>query len=174
MAENIEIKARCADLRKAARIARRLGARLLGAERQRDTYFALPRGRAAVGARLKLRERTVHEGTLLGKAGERCLFQLHRKVSLVPSARWRVSENEWAQTTGLGAEATARCADAGVRVLGWQIARCGIRYESGGRFVAAQVFAEYHHPDARCQAVVSHMSDVRAGSYVAALRRLQK
>jgi len=118
--------------------------------------------------------RTVHEGTLLGKAGERCLFQLHRKVSLVPSARWRVSENEWAQTTGLGAEATARCADAGVRVLGWQIARCGIRYESGGRFVAAQVFAEYHHPDARCQAVVSHMSDVRAGSYVAALRRLQK
>lgn len=118
--------------------------------------------------------RTVHEGTLLGKAGERCLFQLHRKVSLVPNPRWRVSENEWSQTTGLGPEATARCADAGVRVLGWQIVRCGIKYEQGGRYAAAHVFAEYHHPDARCEAVVSRMSDTRAGSYVSELRRLAK
>ncbi len=57
MAENIEIKARCADLREATRIARRLGARPLGIERQRDTYFGLPLSRAAAGARLKLRER---------------------------------------------------------------------------------------------------------------------
>jgi predicted adenylyl cyclase CyaB len=57
MAENIEIKARCGDLRKAARIARRLGARRLGVEWQRDTYFALSSERARRGARFKLRER---------------------------------------------------------------------------------------------------------------------
>lgn len=57
MAENIEIKARYADLRKAARIARRLGARPHGVERQRDTYFVVLRERAKQGARLKLRER---------------------------------------------------------------------------------------------------------------------
>ena len=59
MSENIEIKARYADLRKAARIARRLGARLLAVERQRDTYFLLPRRSVRQGARLKLRERWV-------------------------------------------------------------------------------------------------------------------
>jgi hypothetical protein len=117
--------------------------------------------------------KTVHEGTLLGKAGERCLFQLHRKVSLVPSAKWRVTPEEWAATTGLGAEATARCADAGVRVLGWQIARCGIKYEQGGRYVASQVFAEYHMPSADCRTVISRMSDTRAGSYQAELMRLR-
>jgi len=57
MSENIEIKARYADLRKAARIARRLGARPHGVERQRDTYFVVPPNRARQGARLKLRER---------------------------------------------------------------------------------------------------------------------
>jgi len=116
--------------------------------------------------------KTVHEGSLLGKAGERCLFQLHRKITLVPNDHWRVSEAEWKQTTGLGPEATARCADAGVRVLGWQIVRCGIKYEAGGRYAAAHVFAEYHLPDANCRSVVSKMSDMRAGSYLTALRKL--
>jgi len=57
MSENIEIKARYADLRKAGRIARSLGARLLAVERQCDTYFVLPPDRVKQGARLKLRER---------------------------------------------------------------------------------------------------------------------
>lgn len=62
MSENIEIKACYTDLRKAARIAQRLGARLLGVERQRDTYFALQPDRSAAGGRLKLRERVCLSG----------------------------------------------------------------------------------------------------------------
>jgi len=71
--ENIEIKARCADLRKAARIARRLGARRLAIERQRDTYFVLPRRRVRQGARLKLRERWQ---AIAGKIPKRITAQL--------------------------------------------------------------------------------------------------
>jgi predicted adenylyl cyclase CyaB len=46
---NIEVKARCADLELARERVERLGARPLGATRQRDTFFAAP------GGRLKLR-----------------------------------------------------------------------------------------------------------------------
>ena len=47
---NIELKARCADLKRAADGARSLGATRVGVLRQVDTYFHAPRGR------LKLRE----------------------------------------------------------------------------------------------------------------------
>jgi adenylate cyclase class 2 len=48
---NVEIKARCADLAAARRAALASGARLLGRERQHDTYFRAQEGR------LKLRRR---------------------------------------------------------------------------------------------------------------------
>jgi hypothetical protein len=47
---NIELKARCPDLARAAEAARKLGATRVGALRQHDTYFVVPTGR------LKLRE----------------------------------------------------------------------------------------------------------------------
>lgn len=53
---NIELKARCADLEAARAAAQAHGARFVRVEHQRDTFFPAPRGR------LKLRERTWHEG----------------------------------------------------------------------------------------------------------------
>ena len=47
---NIELKARCDDLGRAAAAAERLGAARIGLLRQLDTYFSVPHGR------LKLRE----------------------------------------------------------------------------------------------------------------------
>jgi adenylate cyclase class 2 len=47
---NVEIKARCHDLSAARKTLLRLGARLVGPDHQRDTYFRVPHGR------LKLRE----------------------------------------------------------------------------------------------------------------------
>ncbi len=49
-ARNIELKVRLADLECSRTVARRIATARLGIERQRDTYFACPRGR------LKLRE----------------------------------------------------------------------------------------------------------------------
>ncbi|MCR4439300.1 MAG: class IV adenylate cyclase [bacterium] len=45
---NSELKARCADLRRAAQVARRLGAVRQWQRRQVDTYFATPSGRLKV------------------------------------------------------------------------------------------------------------------------------
>ncbi|MBC7187816.1 MAG: class IV adenylate cyclase [Calditrichaeota bacterium] len=45
---NIELKARCADLRRAGQVARRLGAVRQWRRRQVDTYFAAPSGRLKV------------------------------------------------------------------------------------------------------------------------------
>ena len=47
---NVEIKARCRDLSAVRNTLLRLGARLVGPDHQRDTYFRVPNGR------LKLRE----------------------------------------------------------------------------------------------------------------------
>src|SRR3712207_369543 len=47
---NVEIKARCADLVPARATLLRMGARLVGPDRQVDTYFRVPNGR------LKLRQ----------------------------------------------------------------------------------------------------------------------
>jgi len=67
MSRNIELKARCADLDEAARIAEALGAALEGVEWQRDTYFQVTSGR------LKLRERRPE-----GQARENQLIGYHR------------------------------------------------------------------------------------------------
>ena len=45
---NVEIKCNCPDLKKAADVAERLGARRLGTFRQKDTYFRTPNGRLKV------------------------------------------------------------------------------------------------------------------------------
>jgi predicted adenylyl cyclase CyaB len=57
---NIEIKARYPDLEKGARIAERLGGRLLGTDQQTDTYYTVPNGR------LKLRTSTLSPNYLIG------------------------------------------------------------------------------------------------------------
>jgi adenylate cyclase class 2 len=56
---NLEIKARCADLSAARAVAERLGARRLGLDDQRDTYFETREGR------LKLRESSLSGGQLI-------------------------------------------------------------------------------------------------------------
>jgi hypothetical protein len=115
--------------------------------------------------------REVHSGAKLGAAGERCLFQLHRSVSSVPDARYRVTPEELIATTGLDAEATARCAEAGVKSIGWHLHRCSLR---GDDFVApAELFAEYHHPSNNCVATLTKMNSDRARSYRALLARLE-
>jgi predicted adenylyl cyclase CyaB len=81
MSENIEIKARYPHLCKGEGIARRLGARPMGIERQRDTYFGVPPDRARQGARLKLRERWT-----LTAAGLR-----RRSAQLIPYLRPNVA-----------------------------------------------------------------------------------
>jgi adenylate cyclase class 2 len=53
MSRNIELKARCADLAAAGRVAEDLGAARHGRERQHDTYFP------AADGRLKLRQRWI-------------------------------------------------------------------------------------------------------------------
>ena len=56
---NVEIKARLADPEAAERRAVSLGARFAGEDRQRDTYYRVPRGR------LKLRESSIDGGRLV-------------------------------------------------------------------------------------------------------------
>lgn len=56
---NLEVKARCADLDAVRARAERLGARLAGTFRQRDTFFAAPH------ARLKLRVTDDENGELI-------------------------------------------------------------------------------------------------------------
>ncbi len=57
--QNLELKARCADLAAARDVVRRLGAAPGGLEIQVDTYFRVPRGR------LKLREITGRPAVLI-------------------------------------------------------------------------------------------------------------
>lgn len=62
MGRNIELKARCADLRAARRAAELLGAHFAGVLEQRDTYFVTTLGR------LKLRETSGRGTELIGYA----------------------------------------------------------------------------------------------------------
>ncbi|MBM4032378.1 MAG: class IV adenylate cyclase [Planctomycetes bacterium] len=59
MRRNIELKARCGDLTRAAAACERLGARRAWTRRQVDTYFAVPEGR------LKLRVEEPGEAALV-------------------------------------------------------------------------------------------------------------
>jgi len=56
---NVEIKARCPDLAGARERAHRLATRVVGVDRQVDTYFVVPNGR------LKLRESSLSGGQLI-------------------------------------------------------------------------------------------------------------
>jgi hypothetical protein len=114
----------------------------------------------------------IHSGEEKGPAGELCLNQLHRTVSLIPNAKYRVTREEWLATPGLGLESTERCTFAGVKVLAWHVHRCKIRYEGGGWWPAVQIFSEYHHPSQTCGAVALPMSTRRALSYQYLLRGL--
>lgn len=115
----------------------------------------------------------VHSGKKRGPSGERCLFQIHRAVVSVPDAKYRVTAGELEQTTGTDEAATIVCVIGGVKTLGWHIHRCRIRYEDGGRYPAARVFAEYHHPYALCGAPIDGMSMARASGYQAMLHKVQ-
>ena len=113
----------------------------------------------------------VHSGDKRGPAGERCLVQLHRLVSAVPDPKYRVTPEELAATTGLSAEATERCALAGVKTLAWQIHRCRLKAND---FVApAAAYSLYHHPDEHCEYVLTKMNTDRARSYRALLTKLR-
>lgn len=56
---NVEVKARCADLDAARERVRALASAYVGLDRQRDTYFVVPRGR------LKLRESSLAGAQLI-------------------------------------------------------------------------------------------------------------
>ena len=59
MGKNIEIKARCRDLKKIRKLLKQLPARLEGADRQTDTFFSVADGR------LKLRESALYGALLI-------------------------------------------------------------------------------------------------------------
>lgn len=129
---------------------------------------------ALVGAGAKWESglvREVQSGDKRGPAGERCLLQLHRLVSAVPDPKYRVTPEELAATVGLSAEATERCALAGVKTFAWQIHRCRLRADS---FTApAAAFSLYHHPTTNCDYTLSGMPAARARSYRALLTKLK-
>lgn len=117
--------------------------------------------------------RSVHEGSLKGPAGELCLFQLHRFVTGIPREPWRISREEWLATPGLDAVHTYNCTDAGVRALGWQIARCQIRPEGGSWYPGSRIFQMYHLPNGGCVSMISEMSGTRGRSYQSLLWKLR-
>jgi hypothetical protein len=110
--------------------------------------------------------KAIHEGTQLGPSGERCLNQLHFGVTHVPDVRWAITREEWEATTGLGLEATRRCTDLGVRVIGWHVHRCWKKWHGAELQMKVQwEFAEYHHPSNTCNSHSALMSVLRAESW---------
>lgn len=100
----------------------------------------------------------------------KCLFQLQVSASSVPLAKWRPFEaHEHDALAGLGPEPTRRCVRAGVRALGWQIARCSNiqqAYRRGDhRWAATLVFTQNHRPRAACDGALSPGSTRRAAAY---------
>ena len=59
MGKNIEIKARCADLKRVRKLLKQLPARLEGTDRQTDTFFQVTEGR------FKLRESSLYGALLI-------------------------------------------------------------------------------------------------------------
>ena len=116
----------------------------------------------------------VHSGAQVGPAGERCLFQLHRSVTSIAVARYRITRAEWESTTGTDLEHTRNCARLGMRVMRWHIARCSFKYEDGGWFVLSQLYREYHHPSAMCRAGLSPLSERRGVAYQTLLYKIGK
>jgi hypothetical protein len=116
----------------------------------------------------------VHSGEQVGPAGERCLFQLHRSVTSIAVARYRITRAEWESTTGTDLEHTRNCARLGMRIMRWHIARCSFRYEDGGWFVMSQLYREYHHPSSTCRARLSPLSERRGVAYQTLLYKIGK
>ena len=114
--------------------------------------------------------RAVHEGSKKGPSGELCLFQIHRGVTQVPDPLYRTTEAERLETVGLSAEATDRCALAGVKDIAWQIHRCGMR--AGDALSPARMFEQYHWPDPSCTYKLDPMSMARSRSYHTLLTQL--
>jgi predicted adenylyl cyclase CyaB len=75
---NLELKARCPDLRTLAAQVERLGARYAGLEVQTDTYFRVPKGR------LKLREIAGQGAALIGYSRPDQTGARHSNYHLVP------------------------------------------------------------------------------------------
>lgn len=117
--------------------------------------------------------RDVHAGTKLGPSGELCLFQIHPNA-LASDPAYRITKEEWNTLGGLDAEATVRCAAAGVKTLAYHIHRCHIGFENGGWVAAARVLSEYHLPSAACRASISRGSVARAMDYRGLYRKLNE
>lgn len=115
----------------------------------------------------------VQTGKVMGKAGELCFFQLHPAVISIPDPVWGITRDEWKATVGFSDEALAHCVEAGVKALGWQVKRCGIKFEGGGWYSGSVVFAEYHIPSARCDSMISSMSGTRGRSYSSLLQKMK-
>jgi hypothetical protein len=116
--------------------------------------------------------REIHEGTKLGAAGERCLYQLHRQVTLIPNPEYAITYDEWFKTIGLDEASTKQCVMLGMRDIRWQIHRCHLKYNNGDWYTAAKVFAEYHHPSNSCTSYYSSNGAHRASDYVRYLKVL--
>lgn len=108
----------------------------------------------------------------------KCLFQLQRSASSVPVTEWRPFEpEEHDELVGLEPEATRRCVRAGVRAIGWQIARCNNiqkAYRQGDhRWAATLVFTQVHRPRPSCDGPLSPGSSRRAFAYESFVSRVQ-
>ena len=85
---NVELKAKYEDLEQARTLATALGARFLGVLHQRDTYFAVPKGR------LKLRETEKEEAVLIWYDRPNRTDSRLSRYHLVP-----VQEPDWLKQT---------------------------------------------------------------------------
>jgi hypothetical protein len=113
----------------------------------------------------------VQSGEKRGPAGEIGLWQLHRFVSAVPNASYRVSPQDLKDMVGLSPVATVLQALGGVKTIGWHVHRCQLHRSDV--WTVARIFAEYHHPSVKCNAVVDTMSMQRSASYRNLLHRLE-
>lgn len=120
-------------------------------------------------------ERSVHSGEKRGPAGEICLVQLHHRVTApeaIHDPDYKVTEEEWESLGGLDIDATRRCAFAGAKILMYHASRCRIPFAADSWWMAARIFAEFHHPDNECHATILPMSSHRGMTYASIYRRL--
>lgn len=116
----------------------------------------------------------VHAGTKRGPAGERCLMQLHRSVTAIAVAKYRITRAEWEQVEGVDLEHTKNCVRLGMRIMRWHIQRCALKYEGGGWYNVASLYNEYHRPSSTCRATPSPLSGRRATAYKNLLGKIGK
>jgi hypothetical protein len=110
----------------------------------------------------------VHAGTTLGKAGERCLGQLHRTVTKVPD-KHRITPEELEATTGLSQDATNVCALGIAKTFAHHSHRCTIDPNRSWLDVAV-LFTEYHSPG---MCVGSGAGGKRARAYQTMVRQIR-